>query len=202
MSGNNKRRHQMHSDKSSDRRLAAGSQANVYLHSKEDIHIKDSKHLQNSLKLLNQINNKSKEENDPNNRSSGPTKAVEMIDPKTGKKWLDKSLVSWDPSHFRLFIGNLSDEATEEQVFRTFVKYPSLSQVKVPKHESKPGMNKGYGFVSFADPDDYLQCFKECNGRFIGSKPIELKKAKSQIGKTVSIQNRKKKNKQKRKTLI
>ncbi|KAG7859256.1 hypothetical protein KL939_002156 [Ogataea angusta] len=84
----------------------------------------------------------------------------------------------WDPSHFRLFVGNLGQDVDEELLLRSLIKYPSVSKVQIPK-DHKKGENKGYGFVSFSDPDDYLRCFKEMNGKYIGSKPVELKKAKS-----------------------
>lgn len=168
--------------KTSDRRLAAGSRPNLYLYSQRvpDEVPNDSMQMYGTLQRLK------KQE-----LTINPTTAVERIDPKTGKKWLDNTLVTWDPSHFRLFIGNIGPDVTEELLIRTFMKYPSLSKVKVPKYEKK-NENKGFAFISFANSDDYLQCYREMNGKYVGSKPIELQKAKVEIGKTVKVKNKKK----------
>lgn len=171
--------------KTSDRRLAAGSRPNLYLHSQRVPNevSNDSMQMYGTLQRL-------KEQKSIINS----TTAVERINPKTGKKWLDNTLVTWDPSHFRLFVGNIGQDVTEELLIRTFVKYPSLSKVKVPEY-GKKNENKGFAFISFANPDDYLQCYKEMNGKYVGSKPIELQKAKVEIGKTVNVKNKKKSKK-------
>lgn len=41
--------------------------------------------------------------------------------------------------------------------------------------------SKGFGFVAFADPEDYLKAWKEMNGKYIGSRPCRLKAAESNI---------------------
>ncbi|VEU22964.1 DEKNAAC104133 [Brettanomyces naardenensis] len=175
----------INTEKSSDRRLASGYRPNTFMRSNQDLSIKDPRLLEKSVKILNDIH-KQREES-----RSSDNSAVERIDPKTGKKWYDSSLVDWNPSHFRLFVGNLGPDVTEELLFRTFIKYPSLSKVKIPKETKKDkSENKGYGFVSFADADDYLHCFKEMNGKYVGSKPIALAKAKTEIGRVVKSQRR------------
>ena len=37
---------------------------------------------------------------------------------------------------------------------------------------------KGYGFVSFGDPNDYLKCMKEMQNQYVGNRPVMLKKSK------------------------
>lgn len=97
-----------------------------------------------------------------------------------GKKWEDPSLLEWDPTHFRLFVGNLSGEVTTENVHRAFQKYKSLSKAKVVKDKISEKC-AGYGFVSFSDPDDYFKAFKEMDGKYIGNHPVQLKRAKTEI---------------------
>lgn len=97
-----------------------------------------------------------------------------------GKKWEDPSLLEWDPSHFRLFVGNLSGEVTTENVHRAFQKYKSLSKAKVVKDKVSEKC-AGYGFVSFSDADDYFKAFKEMDGKYIGNHPVQLKRAKTEI---------------------
>lgn len=127
------------------------------------------------------------EEQNKDVESQKREKAMERIDPKSGKVWYDKTLADWDPSHFRLFVGNIGDDVTEKLLVETFIKYRSLSKVKIPKvFRQGEEINKGYAFISFANPDDYLQCYKEMNGKYVGNKPIVLERAKTELGKVVS----------------
>ena len=86
--------------------------------------------------------------------------------------------VKWNPKHFRLFVGNLGPEATEDVLLAAFSKYSSLSKASVPL-DKKTGKNKGFGFVSFATSEDYLKAFKEMNGKYVGQRPVQLKRAES-----------------------
>ncbi|OBA24017.1 hypothetical protein METBIDRAFT_16404, partial [Metschnikowia bicuspidata var. bicuspidata NRRL YB-4993] len=100
---------------------------------------------------------------------------------KTGKlaparKPADKDV--WDPKHFRLFVGNLGDDATDDILAAAFSKYASVSKVRVPI-DAKTRTNRGYGFVAFASADDYLKAFKEMNGKYVGLRPVQLKRAES-----------------------
>ncbi|ODV83340.1 hypothetical protein CANARDRAFT_30109 [[Candida] arabinofermentans NRRL YB-2248] len=168
--------------KSSDRRLATSFHPTKFLHSNQDLQINDSKVLNNSVNILNSIKQQSPTPNDRQTPGTlnGKNVTVERVDPKTGRKWEDPTLAEWDPSHFRLFIGNLGPDVTEELLFRTFLKYPSISKIKIPL-DPKSKENKGFGFISFADSEDYLRCFKEMNGKYIGNKPVELKRARTEI---------------------
>lgn len=157
------------SSKTSDRRQAAGS--SVYLQRQK----------QQASQIPPEVINQLKSSSGPSN-----SKAVLRHDPKTGKTWYDATLTDWDPSHYRLFVGNVGDDVTEELLIQTFMKYKSLSKVKIPKEEGKDG-NKGYAFLSFAEAKDYLHCYKEMNGKYVGSKPITLERAKTEIGDVVKV---------------
>lgn len=87
---------------------------------------------------------------------------------------------NWNPKHFRLFVGNLGPEATDEMLQSEFSRYDSLSKVNVPV-DPKTKKNKGYGFVAFASSEDYLKAFKEMNGKYVGQRPVQLKRAESKI---------------------
>ncbi|KAI5969171.1 hypothetical protein CANMA_001838 [Candida margitis] len=89
---------------------------------------------------------------------------------------------SWNPKHFRLFVGNLGPDANDDLLRGAFRKYSSMSNVHVPmdKQARKP---RGYGFVAFANADDYLQAFKDMNGKYIGQYPVQLKRAESSVPK-------------------
>ncbi|SPO22423.1 related to RNA-binding protein [Ustilago trichophora] len=92
-----------------------------------------------------------------------------------GKIWEDQTLLEWDPSHKRLFVGDLGNDVSDETLSAAFDKYPSFSKARVVR--KKDGKGKGYGFVAFADPEDFLKAWKEVDGKYIGSRPCRLKKA-------------------------
>ena len=106
-----------------------------------------------------------------------------------GKLWEDRSLLEWDPAHKRLFVGDLGNDVHDEQLVQAFQKYPSFSRARVVRNKGD-GKSKGYGFVAFADPEDFLRAWKEMDGKYIGSRPCRLKKAQDTI-KPVEIGARK-----------
>lgn len=97
-----------------------------------------------------------------------------------GKTWEDSSLLEWDPSHFRLFVGNLAGEVTDDSLFKAFARYPSVQKSRVVR-DKKTTKSKGYGFVSFSDADDYFKAAKEMQGKYIGSHPVQIQRCKTDI---------------------
>lgn len=97
-----------------------------------------------------------------------------------GKQWEDATLLEWDPMHPRLFIGNLAGEVTDDSLHKAFSKYPSLVKSRVVR-DKKSTKSKSYGFVSFSDTDDYFRAFKEMNNKYIGSHPVTIKRATSEV---------------------
>lgn len=104
-----------------------------------------------------------------------------------GKQWQDSSLLEWDPSHPRLFVGNLAGEVTDESLLKAFAKYPSVSKAKVVR-DKRTTKSKGFGFVSFQDSDDYFQAAKEMQGKYIGSHPVLIKRSTTEIKPTAQVQ--------------
>lgn len=97
-----------------------------------------------------------------------------------GKMWEDQTLLDWDPTHKRLFVGDLGNDVHDDTLVRAFMKYPSFSKARVVRQKSD-GKSKGYGFVAFADPEDFLRAWKEMDGKYIGSRPCRLKKANENV---------------------
>ncbi|KAK3362707.1 hypothetical protein B0T25DRAFT_13540 [Lasiosphaeria hispida] len=97
-----------------------------------------------------------------------------------GKKWQDDSLLEWDPAHLRLFVGNLAGETTDESLLKAFSRWKSVQRAKVIR-DKRTTKSKGFGFVSFSDPDDFFQAAKEMNGKYIQSHPVVVHKAKTEI---------------------
>lgn len=113
-----------------------------------------------------------------------------------GKTWEDPSLLDWDPLHPRLYVGNLAGEVTDESLFKAFAKYQSVQKARVVR-DKKSTKSKGYGFVSFAATDDYFQAAKEMEGKYIGSHPVRVKRANTEIKATTKKDNTRKGPKQK-----
>jgi len=93
-----------------------------------------------------------------------------------GQIWEDPSLLHWDPNDFRLFCGDLGNDVTDEVLTRTFGRYPSFVQAKVVR-DKRSNKTKGYGFVSFKDPTDFTKAMREMDGKYVGSRPIKLRKS-------------------------
>jgi len=93
-----------------------------------------------------------------------------------GQMWEDNSLKEWDPNDFRIFAGDLGNDVTDEVLTRTFARYPSFQRAKVIR-DKKNNKTKGYGFVSFKDPQDFTRAIRELNGKYVGSRPIKLRKS-------------------------
>ncbi|KAK3984129.1 RNA-binding protein 42 [Cladorrhinum sp. PSN332] len=97
-----------------------------------------------------------------------------------GKKWQDDTLLEWDPTHLRLFVGNLAGETTDDSLLKAFSRWKSVQKAKVVR-DKRTTKSKGFGFVSFSDPDDFFQAAKEMNGKYIQSHPVVVRKAKTEI---------------------
>lgn len=103
-------------------------------------------------------------------------KPKKMIRVAGGQVWEDQSLLNWDINDFRLFCGDLGNDVTDEVLTRTFSRYPSFQMAKVVR-DKRSNKTKGYGFVSFKDPSDFTRAIKEMDGKYVGSRPIKLRKS-------------------------
>ncbi|KAL8667487.1 MAG: hypothetical protein Q9202_000703 [Teloschistes flavicans] len=110
--------------------------------------------------------------------ASGKQKTV--IRSGGGQTWADTSLLEWDPAHFRLFVGNLAGEVTDESLLKAFAKFPSVQKARVVR-DKRTTKSKGYGFVSFEDGDEYFRAARDMQGKYIGSHPVLLRKSTTEI---------------------
>jgi len=93
-----------------------------------------------------------------------------------GEVWVDETLADWPEDDFRLFVGNLGNDATDQLLASAFSKYPSFQKAHVvrDKQLNKP---RGYGFVSFKEPWDMTKAMREMENKFVGSRPVKLKRS-------------------------
>ncbi len=87
----------------------------------------------------------------------------------------DPTLADWPEGDFRLFVGNLGKEASDDNLTTAFSHYVSFQKARVVKtREGKPA---GYGFVSFKEPWDMARALREMAGKYVGNHPIKVRKA-------------------------
>lgn len=91
------------------------------------------------------------------------------------KAWDDPTLADWPENDFRLFVGNLGNDVTDEVLKNAFSKYKSVAKVRVIR--DKQEKSKGFGFVSLLDPKDFVAALKEMNGKYVGSRPCKVTKS-------------------------
>lgn len=81
-----------------------------------------------------------------------------------GQVWEDSSLADWETDDFRIFCGDLGNDVNDELLTRTFNKFPSFMRAKVIR-DKRTGKSKGFGFVSFKEPQDFIRAMKEMDGK-------------------------------------
>ncbi|ESR55912.1 RRM domain-containing protein [Citrus sinensis] len=96
-----------------------------------------------------------------------------------GQTWEDPTLAEWPENDYRLFCGDLGNEVNDDVLSKAFSRFPSFNMAKVVR-DKRTGKTKGYGFISFANPSDIAAALKEMNGKYVGNRPIKLRKSKWQ----------------------
>ncbi|GAB1606109.1 RNA-binding protein 42-like [Argonauta hians] len=103
-------------------------------------------------------------------------KKRKFIRTAAGQIWEDTTLNEWGLDDFRIFCGDLGNEVTDEILTRAFSKFASFVKAKVVR-DKRSNKTKGYGFVSFRDPNDFVRAMREMNGKYVGNRPIKLRKS-------------------------
>lgn len=93
-----------------------------------------------------------------------------------GATWRDSTLLDFPENDHRLFVTDLSPDCTDNDLTQAFSKYPSFNTARAVK-EKKSEVCKGYGFVSFADGRDMVKAMKEMAGKYVGGRPIRIRKS-------------------------
>uniref|UniRef100_A0A0E0EP88 RRM domain-containing protein n=1 Tax=Oryza meridionalis TaxID=40149 RepID=A0A0E0EP88_9ORYZ len=93
-----------------------------------------------------------------------------------GQSWEDPTLTDWPDNDYRLFCGDLGNEVNDDVLSKAFSRFPSFNMARVVR-DKRTGKTKGYGFVSFSNPTDLAGAIKEMNGKYVGNRPIKLRKS-------------------------
>ncbi|XAR64896.1 hypothetical protein NMG60_11008785 [Bertholletia excelsa] len=114
-----------------------------------------------------------------------------------GQAWEDPTLAEWPENDFRLFCGDLGNEVNDDVLSKAFARFPSFNMARVVR-DKRTGKTKGYGFVSFANPSDLAAALKEMNGKYVGNRPIKLRKSNWKERTDIEALERQKKQTQKK----
>ena len=72
-----------------------------------------------------------------------------------------------------IYVGNLSKKITDKELYNYFKsKYPSVYFASII---SDNGISRGYGFVHFANEEEYRKCLEEMDGVLFHNKIIKVK---------------------------
>jgi len=77
----------------------------------------------------------------------------------------------------RIYVGNLSHTATEEDLRQAFGQYGAVSAVDVVKDRAT-GRSRGFAFVEMCDGNEAASAIKELNLREIGGRSITVNEAR------------------------
>ena len=109
-----------------------------------------------------------------------------------GQSWEDQSLLEWDPTQFRIMVGNLAGEVTDDSLAKAFAAY-GVAKARVIR-DKRTTKSKGFGFVSFTDSDQGFKAAREMLGKYIGSHPVTIKRSTTDVKPVVQKDKHKGKN--------
>lgn len=72
-----------------------------------------------------------------------------------------------------LFVGNLSWDCTEDQVWEVFGEHGDVKSVRLPT-DRETGRPKGFGYVEFTDIETAKKAFEGLSGTEVAGRPIRL----------------------------
>ncbi|KAM4707829.1 cold-inducible RNA-binding protein B-like isoform 2-T3 [Discoglossus pictus] len=81
----------------------------------------------------------------------------------------------------KLFIGGLSFDTNEQSLEQVFSKYGAISEVVVVK-DRETQRSRGFGFVSFENPEDAKDAMEAMNGKSVDGRQIRVDQAGKSSG--------------------
>jgi len=79
----------------------------------------------------------------------------------------------------RIYVGNLSFKATEEDIKELFSKSGEVESVKIIT-DANTGSSKGFGFVEMANPEDAKKAIESLNGSSFMERTLVVSEARPQ----------------------
>lgn len=84
-----------------------------------------------------------------------------------------------------VYIKNFGDELDEEKLVVIFEKYGKITSYKIMKDEN--GKNRGFGFVSFDDPESAERAVEELNGKDLGGRVLYVGRAQKKAERQAEL---------------
>lgn len=112
-------------------------------------------------------------------KTANPEKKVTVVRKGGGQVWEDNTLLEWDPTQFRIMVGNLAGEVTDDSLAKAFAQY-GVSKARVIR-DKRTTKSKGFGFVSFTDGELGFKAAREMVGKYIGSHPVTIQRSKTDL---------------------
>lgn len=78
----------------------------------------------------------------------------------------------------KLFVGNISWDATEEDIRKAFKAIGTVLEVKLVNDREKPGRHKGFGFVTMDSDEEAMRAIEELDGKEIAGRAVVVSKAR------------------------
>lgn len=116
-------------------------------------------------------------------KTDNPDKKVTVVRKGGGQTWEDPTLLEWDPTQFRIMVGNLAGEVTDDSLAKAFAPY-GVAKARVIR-DKRTTKSKGFGFVSFTDGEQGFKAAREMAGKYIGSHPVTIQRSKTDLKPTV-----------------
>ncbi|KAM0721046.1 hypothetical protein Q7P37_003332 [Cladosporium fusiforme] len=125
-------------------------------------------------------------------KTDNPEKKVTVVRKGGGQTWEDNTLLEWDPTQFRIMVGNLAGEVTDDSLAKAFAPY-GVAKARVIR-DKRTTKSKGFGFVSFTDGELGFRAAREMTGKYIGSHPVTIQRSKTDLKPVVQKDKYKGKN--------
>ena len=125
-------------------------------------------------------------------KASSDEKKKTVVRAGGGKTWEDESLLEWDPTQFRIYVGNLAGEVTDDSLAKAFAQY-GVSKARVVR-DKRTTKSKGFGFVAFTDNEMGFKAAREMRGKYIGSHPVTINRSTANVQPIVQKDKNKGKN--------
>jgi len=79
----------------------------------------------------------------------------------------------------KLFVGNLSYQATEEEIKELFSQAGTVESVKVVM-DMRSGQSRGFGFVELSSAEEAQKAVSLLNGKLFKDRPLTVSEAREQ----------------------
>lgn len=78
----------------------------------------------------------------------------------------------------RIYVGNLAEQTTEDEIRATFAPYGQVSRVAISK-DKQTGLPRGYGIVEMLQSEEAEHAVAELHGTLLRNKALRIREART-----------------------